>query len=350
MPKTSVVILNWNGRKLLEQFLPSVLAHVPGDEYRVVVADNGSTDDSVAFIEMAYPDVQLIILDKNYGFAGGYNKALQQVDSEYVVLLNSDVETTQGWLETLISFMESHPDVAAVQPKIRSYREREQFEYAGASGGFIDRYGYPFCRGRILAVVEEDKGQYDAVVPVFWATGACLCIRRKDYFDAGGLDDRFFAHMEEIDLCWRLNARGRRVMCVPSSVVYHIGGASLSKDNPRKMYLNFRNNLLMLYKNIPQSSYRLTFLIRYFFDLLAYLHLLLEGKFKSAHAVVEAYSDYLKMRDSCRPMRQENLRRTTVQRIPTQFRKSILLLFYVKGKKTYESVLTMENQATQSGD
>ena len=349
MPKTSVVILNWNGRKLLEQFLPSVLAHVPGDEYRVVVADNGSTDDSVAFIEMAYPDVQLIILDKNYGFAGGYNKALQQVDSEYVVLLNSDVETTQGWLETLISFMESHPDVAAVQPKIRSYREREQFEYAGASGGFIDRYGYPFCRGRILAVVEEDKGQYDAVVPVFWATGACLCIRRKDYFDAGGLDDRFFAHMEEIDLCWRLNARGRRVMCVPSSVVYHIGGASLSKDNPRKMYLNFRNNLLMLYKNIPQSAYRSTFLIRYFFDLLAYLHLLLEGKFKSAHAVVEAYSDYLKMRDSCRPMRQENLRRTTVQRIPTQFRKSILLLFYVKGKKTYESVLTMENQATQSG-
>jgi len=194
------------------------------------------------------------------------------------------------------------------------------------------------------------RDRYDAVVPVFWATGACLCIRRKDYFDAGGLDDRFFAHMEEIDLCWRLNARGRRVMCVPSSVVYHIGGASLSKDNPRKMYLNFRNNLLMLYKNIPQSSYRLTFLIRYFFDLLAYLHLLLEGKFKSAHAVVEAYSDYLKMRDSCRPMRQENLRRTTVQRIPTQFRKSILLLFYVKGKKTYESVLTMENQATQSGD
>jgi len=348
MPKTSVVILNWNGRKLLEQFLPSVLAHTPGDECGVVVADNGSSDDSVAFIETAYPDIQLIILDKNYGFAGGYNKALQQVDSEYVVLLNSDVETTQGWLETLISYMDSHPDVAAVQPKIRSYRERERFEYAGASGGFIDRYGYPFCRGRILAVVEEDKGQYDAVIPVFWATGACLCIRRKDYFDAGGLDDRFFAHMEEIDLCWRLNARGRRVMCVPASIVYHIGGASLSKDNPRKMYLNFRNNLLMLYKNIPQPAYRSTFLIRYFFDCLAYLHLLLEGKFKSAHAVVEAYSDYLKMRDSCRPMRQENLRKTTVQRIPTQFRKSILLLFYVKGKKTYESVMTMENQATQS--
>ncbi len=350
MPKTSVVILNWNGRKLLEQFLPSVLAHIPADECRVVVADNGSSDDSVAFIETAYPDVQLIILDKNYGFAGGYNKALQQVDSEYVVLLNSDVETTQGWVETLIYYMDSHPDVAAVQPKIRSYRERDRFEYAGASGGFIDRYGYPFCRGRILAVVEEDKGQYDAVIPVFWATGACLCIRRKDYFDAGGLDDRFFAHMEEIDLCWRLNARGRRVMCVPASLVYHIGGASLSKDNPRKMYLNFRNNLLMLYKNIPQPAYQSTFLIRYFFDLLAYLHLLLEGKFKSAHAVVEAYIDYLKMRDSCHPMRQENLKRTTVHRIPTQFRKSILLLYYVKGKKTYDSVLMMENQATQSGN
>ncbi len=348
MSKTSVVILNWNGRRLLEQFLPSVLAHSQGDACRVVVADNGSSDDSVAFIETNYPDVQLVILDKNYGFAGGYNKALQQVDSEYVVLLNSDVETTQGWIETLISFMELHPDVAAVQPKIRSYTERERFEYAGASGGFIDRYGYPFCRGRILAVVEEDNGQYDAVIPVFWATGACLCIRRKDYFDAGGLDDRFFAHMEEIDLCWRLNARGRRVMCIPASVVYHIGGASLSKDNPRKMYLNFRNNLLMLYKNIPQPVYRSTFLIRYFLDCLAYLHLLLEGKFKSAHAVVEAYSDYLRMRDSCSPARQENLRRTTVQWIPTQFRKSILLLFYVKGKKTYESVMTMENQATQS--
>lgn len=350
MPKTSVVILNWNGRKLLEQFLPSVLAHSTGDECSVVVADNGSSDDSVAFIETHYPDIQLVILDKNYGFAGGYNKALQQVDSEYVVLLNSDVETTQGWLETLISFMDAHPDVAAVQPRIRSYRERERFEYAGASGGFIDRYGYPFCRGRILAVVEEDKGQYDTVIPVFWATGACLCIRRKDYFDAGGLDDRFFAHMEEIDLCWRLNARGRRVMCVPASTVYHIGGASLSKDNPRKMYLNFRNNLLMLYKNIPQPAYRSTFLIRYFFDLLAYLHLLLEGKFKSARAVVEAYIDYLKMRDSCRPLRQENLRRTTVHPIPTQYRKSILLLFYVKGKKTYDSLMTMEKQPTQSGN
>lgn len=348
MVKTSVVILNWNGKTLLEQFLPSVIAHAQSDECRVVVADNGSSDDSVAFLKTHYPDLSLILLDKNYGFADGYNKALQQIDSEYVVLLNSDVETTQNWLQPLIIYMESHPEVAAVQPKIRSYREKHRFEYAGAAGGFIDLFGYPFCRGRILEVVEEDKGQYDTVIPLFWATGACLCIRKKDYTDAGGLDARFFAHMEEIDLCWRLNARGRRVMYLPFSVVYHVGGASLSKDNPRKMYLNFRNNLLMLHKNLPQTAYLSTFITRYLFDFLAYVHLLLKGDCKSAQAVIDAHADFLKMRSSYQSIRRENLKKTTVKRIPVQYRKSILLHFYLRGQKTYDSFFPKEKELTQS--
>ncbi len=338
MTKASVVILNWNGKKLLEQFLPSVVAHTQSDEYRVVVADNGSTDDSVEFLKANYPDLSLILLDKNYGFADGYNKAIQQVDSEYVVLLNSDVETTENWLDPLIQYMDAHPHVAAVQPKIRAYHHQKLFEYAGAAGGFLDRYGYPFCRGRILEIVEEDLGQYDVVLPVFWATGAALCIRRKEYMEVGGLDAGFFAHMEEIDLCWRLQARGHVVMCIPASVVYHVGGASLSKDNPKKMYLNFRNNLLMLYKNVPKSDFLSTFLMRFLFDFLAYLHLIQKGAFKSARAVVDAYRDFLKMRPTYKASRRENMNKTTVKKIGTLYRKSILLQFYLNKKRTYHSL------------
>ncbi len=337
--KTSVVILNWNGRKLLERFLPSVLQHSLSEECNVIVADNNSSDDSLEFLRTHYPDLPVIVLDKNWGFAEGYNKALQQVDSEYVVLLNSDVETTPDWVQPLISYMDAHPEVAAVQPKIRAYKDKNRFEYAGASGGFIDRYGYPFCRGRILHVVEEDRGQYDDEMPVFWATGACFCIRRKEYTEAGGLDGRFFAHMEEIDLCWRLNARGKRVICIPSSVVYHVGGASLRQDNPKKMYLNFRNNLLMIYKNIPQRIYHSTFTMRLFFDILACLRLLLNANFQSARAVIDAYRDFLKMRPSFRPVRRENLRKAVKEVIPTQYRKSILIDFYFRGKKTYAAVM-----------
>lgn len=338
MIKTSVVILNWNGRKLLEQFLPSVLEHSLSDTCSVVVADNGSTDDSIFFLHTRYPDLPVVILDKNYGFADGYNKAIQQVNTEYVVLLNSDVETTENWLQPLIQHMDSHPEVAAVQPKIRSYNDKRMFEYAGAAGGFIDRYGYPFCRGRILEVVEEDQGQYDTAIPIFWATGACLCIRKKSYSETGGLDAHFFAHMEEIDLCWRLHARGMGVMCIPSSVVYHVGGASLSKDNPKKMYLNFRNNLLMIYKNAPESDYLVTSFVRCLFDFLAYVHLLLRGQFKSAYAVVEAYRDFLRMRPSYRSIRKENQQKATVKQISTLYRKSILLRFYLLGRKTYQSL------------
>ncbi|MDR0332121.1 MAG: glycosyltransferase family 2 protein [Dysgonamonadaceae bacterium] len=338
MKRIAVIILNWNGKRLLEQFLPTVFAHSLGDNSEVIVADNGSTDDSVDFLKTQFPDVPFILFDKNYGFAEGYNRAIQQINSEYVVLLNSDVETTENWLQTLVDFMDAHPEVAAVQPKVRAYNDKEKFEYAGAAGGFIDRYGYPFCRGRILDVVETDTGQYDETIPVFWATGACLCIRRKDYIESGGLDARFFAHMEEIDLCWRLNARGRGVMCVSSSVVYHVGGASLGKENPRKMYLNFRNNLLMIYKNVPSADFFSTFAMRYVLDFLAFVHLLLRGNFKNAQAVIKAHRDFLKMRSSYQSIRCENLSKTIVTDISTQYKKSILWKFYFEGKKTYSSL------------
>ena len=277
MDKIAVVILNWNGCEMLRSFLPSVVRYSKTEGAKIYVADNGSTDASVDMLRQEFPDVHLIILKENLGFAEGYNLALQQVSAEYVMLLNSDVEVTEHWLVPLVSYMDAHPEVAACQPKIRSWRQKELFEYAGAAGGFIDRYGYPFCRGRIMSAVEKDNGQYDTVVPVFWATGAALFIRRKDYLDAGGLDGRFFAHMEEIDLCWRLRARGRMLVCVPQSTVYHVGGATLKKENPHKTFLNFRNNLVMLYKNLPQEELGPVMRVRAVLDYVAALSFLLKG-------------------------------------------------------------------------
>lgn len=336
--KTAVVILNWNGKSLLKQFLPSVIEHTVTEDCRVIIADNGSTDDSVDFLKNNYPQLPLIILERNYGFADGYNKALENVDSEYVVLLNSDVETTSGWVTGLISFMDNNPHVAAVQPKILSYNEKDKFEYAGAAGGFIDKYGYPFCRGRILNTVERDEGQYDKEIDIFWATGACMCVRLRDYQEVGGLDGRFFAHMEEIDLCWRFNARGRKIMCIPSSIVYHVGGASLSKHNPKKLYLNFRNNLLMLYKNVTPQNFKHTFLFRYIFDFMAFSHLLLKGQFKSVKAVVKAYRDFFEMRKSYESVRAENISKIIVTNISSQYNKSILIKYY-SGNKTFNSLI-----------
>ena len=338
MKKTSVVILNWNGRNLLEKFLPTVIRHTVSDECDVIVADNGSSDDSIEYLSSVFPEIKQIILDKNWGFADGYNRALQQVDSEYVILLNSDVETTGNWVQTLIDYLDMHPDVAAVQPKVLSYKDKNHFEYAGATGGFIDFYGYPFCRGRILETLEKDNGQYNAEIPVFWASGACLCIRRKDYMEVGGLDARFFAHMEEIDLCWRLNARGKKVVCVPSSVVYHVGGASLNKENPRKTYLNFRNNLLMLYKNVPEAHLTKIFTVRYILDILAYAHLIVQGNFGNAKSVVDAHRDFVKMRPLYKFVRKENLAKTTVNQISGIFGGSILWNYYFKRKKTYRAL------------
>ena len=242
--KTAIVILNWNGRKMLERYLPSVVENTP-DDAAVIVADNASSDGSLDFLAQYYPSVRCLPLDVNYGFAEGYNRALRLVEAQYYVLLNSDVEVTAGWLKPLVDYMDAHDEVAACQPKLLSWTSKGYFEYAGASGGFIDRYGYPFCRGRLFDTVEEDQGQYDQPASVLWATGACLLIRSADYWAAGGLDGRFFAHNEEIDLCWRLHIMGRQVMCLPQSLVYHLGGGTLPKGNPRKTFLNFRNNLTM---------------------------------------------------------------------------------------------------------
>lgn len=338
MDKIAVVILNWNGCEMLRSFLPSVVTCSEQDGAAVYVADNGSTDASVEMLRREFPSVHLIILDKNYGFADGYNLALQQVSAEYVVLLNSDVEVTEHWLAPLAAYMDAHPEVAACQPKIRSWRQRNLFEYAGAAGGFLDRYGYPFCRGRVMGVVEEDCGQYDTVVPIFWATGAAMFIRQKDYREAGGLDGGFFAHMEEIDLCWRLRARGRQIVCVPQSVVYHVGGATLKKENPRKTFLNFRNNLVMLYKNLPQRELASVMRVRAILDYVAALTFLLKGQIPNVLAVVRARRAYCSLRSSLASARKENLEKTRLDLIPERTKSSILVQFYWRGKRFFSQL------------
>ena len=329
--KCSVVILNWNGGKMLKQYLPSVVAYTQGNGIEVVVADNGSTDNSLQVLH-DFPSVRVIQMDKNYGFAEGYNRALQDIDSEYVVLLNSDVEVTPDWLTVLLDYMDIHPDVWACQPKIRSWKNRAYFEYAGAAGGQIDWLGYPYCHGRILGKVEEDRGQYDSVTDVFWATGACLCIRKEAYQTAGGLDADFFAHMEEIDLCWRIWCRGGRIVCVPASVVYHLGGGALAYESPRKTYLNFRNNLLMIYKNLPAKKMATVMFWRLWLDYAAALHLLLTGKPKNAWAVVQARRDFMVLRhsDNFINKRKENLQKAVIPYPESISDRSILMDYYLR--------------------
>ena len=342
MIKTSVVILNWNGAKLLQQFLPTVLIHTQTEDCEVVVADNNSSDNSVEVMRQHFPEVKLIQLDKNYGFAEGYNRALQQVHSQYVVLLNSDVETSPNWLKPMLQHLERNPETVAVQPKILSYADKSKFEYAGAAGGFIDRYGYPYCRGRILHELEEDRGQYDKPMHVFWASGACLCMRRADYMEAGGLDDDFFAHMEEIDLCWRLLARGKKIVCLPQSTVYHVGGASLDSESPRKVHLNFRNNLLMIYKNAPLRNLVEVLLVRTVLDTAAAAHFLVQRKWKHAEAVANAYSDFFKMSPAFKYKRKENMQKSVQTNIPQQYKGSMLFDFYFRKRRTFGE-LRIEN-------
>ncbi len=335
MDKVAVVILNWNGCEMLRTFLPSVVRYSEEDDACVYVADNGSTDASVQMLREEFPSVRLILLEQNYGFAEGYNRALSQLEAEYVVLLNSDVEVSEHWLRPLTDYMNVHPEVAGCQPKVRSWRNRDRFEYAGAAGGYIDRYGYPFCRGRILNKVERDEGQYDDIAPIFWATGAALFIRLKDYREAGGLDARFFAHMEEIDLCWRLRARGRMLVCVPKSVVWHVGGATLKKENPRKTFLNFRNNLLMLYKNLPEKELTPVMRVRTVLDYVASLSFLLKGQWSNAHAVWQARKEFKQMRASYLEVRKENLEKTCQATIAERTSYSLLLRFYLFRKHSF---------------
>lgn len=333
--KLAVVILNWNGSALMRKYLPSVVAYSAREGVEVIVADNDSTDDSVEMLRREFPGVRLLTLSRNYGFAEGYNRALSGVEATYYLLLNSDVEVTEGWLDPLLDYMDSHPEAAACQPKIRSLLDRESFEFAGASGGFIDRYGYPFCRGRIMATVEKDHGQYDTVCPVFWATGAALMIRAADYRAAGGLDGRFFAHMEEIDLCWRLNSRGRKLVCIPQSVVYHLGGGTLHKKNSRKTYLNFRNNLLMLYKNLPEGELQHVMRVRGWLDRLAALSFLLKGSWKEFCAVFRARREFRKIAPQFLPQREENLSHTCCSEFPGKTDRSILFAYYVRGIRSF---------------
>ena len=342
MKKISVVILNWNGVGMLQKFLPKVVEYSAMEGVEVCVADNASTDESVSYLQTNFPNVRLIVLDKNYGFADGYNRALEQVEAEYVVLLNSDVEVTPHWLEPMTSYMDTHPEVAACQPKIRSERHKEYFEYAGAAGGYLDKYGYPFCRGRIFEVVEKDQGQYDTIQPIFWATGAALFIRLKDYREAGGLDGRFFAHMEEIDLCWRLRSRGRGIVCIPQSVVYHVGAATLKKENPRKTFLNFRNNLLMLYKNLPEGELKKVLFIRGALDWLAAFVFLLKGDGKNARAVIQARKEFKRIRADFEASRAENLAKATARVIPEKVNYSILWKFYVERRRVFSSLPPIE--------
>lgn len=306
MTKVAVVILNYNGRRFLEQFLPNLIAQCDPLLSEVIVADNASTDDSVAFMRERFPDIRLIVNDSNGGFATGYNVALRQVEAEYYVLLNSDIEVTPCWIEPVISMMDSDPLIAACQPKILSYYHRDQFEYAGACGGFIDKYGYPFCRGRVFQNLEIDEGQYDLPMEVFWATGACLFVRAELYHQCGGLDDSFFAHMEEIDLCWRLKNAGYKVFCCPQSKVYHIGGGTLPKKSPYKTYLNFRNNLSLLVKNLPKGRVFPTIVYRIVLDWVAAMKFLCEGGLADFRMVFKAHLDFYKRLKSLKQKRKAN--------------------------------------------
>ena len=336
MKRVAVVILNYNGASMLERFLPSVVEFSP--EADVVVADNASTDASLEYLKTNFSSLRVIELDRNYGFADGYNKALAQIDAEYYILLNSDVEVTDGWIAPLLSYMDKNGAVAACQPKLLDYKNKSSFEYAGAAGGYIDRYGYPYCRGRIFDTVEKDMGQYDGVCNVFWATGAAMMIRSKDYWAVGGLDGRFFAHMEEVDLCWRFKARGSEICCVPESAVYHVGGATLDKSNPRKTFLNFRNNLLMLYKNLPENELRSVMCVRAILDYVAAFKFLLSGNTGDFKAVFRARKEYKRMRASYEDVRKSNISATVVH--CPQGRMPFLLLwqYHACGRKFFNKL------------
>lgn len=336
MKPVAVIILNWNGEKLLREFLPSVVANTDTSIADVIVADNGSTDGSRELLRKEFPQVKLLEFDENLGFAGGYNRALRETGYRYTLLLNSDVETPAGWLTPLHDFMEAHPDAAACQPKILSYKQKGKFEYAGAAGGFIDRNGYPYCRGRIFDTVEDDNGQYDIPVEVFWATGAALMVRTDLYEKAGGLDERFFAHMEEIDLCWRLSLMGHTLWCVPASHVYHLGGGSLPAANPRKTYLNFRNNLLLLHKNLPAADLRGALLRRRLLDTVAWAKFILTLDLPNASAILRAHRDFRRMRREYTTHPPVNLLARSADRRTR--RPDILLSYFIKRKRHYSQL------------
>ena len=332
--KVAVVILNYNGRKFLEEFLPNVIANCDPSLVEIVVADNASNDDSVALMRERFPEIRLIENGCNGGFATGYNMALHQVEAKYYVLLNSDIEVAPRWIEPIVALMDADPQIAACQPKILSYFHKEQFEYAGACGGFIDKYGYPFCRGRMFQNLEEDMHQYDDPKEVFWATGACMFVRADLYHQIGGLDDSFFAHMEEIDLCWRLKNAGYKVYCCPQSWVYHIGGGTLPKNSPRKTYLNFRNNLSLLVKNLPSRHVLRIILYRILLDWVAALKFLFEGCPKDCRMVFKAHWDFYKRLKALREKREGCVHK----QVSCIYRKNIVFESVLRGKRKFSEL------------
>ena len=337
MTKTAIVILNWNGELLLPQFLPSVIKHSQGLDNEVIVVDNASEDNSLEVMKKQFPEVRCIAFDKNFGFAGGYNEALKQIEAEYYVLLNSDVEVSAQWLEPMVSYMDKHQDVAACGPKILDHKKKTHFEYAGAAGGYLDKYGFPFCRGRIFSEIEEDQQQYDSINECLWVSGCALFIRSQLYHKHGGLDDFFFAHMEEIDLCWRLKSRGFRIVNIPQSTIYHVGGASLKMGSPRKTYLNFRNNLLMLYKNTPEHQLKKVLKRRKRLDFIAAVKFLLTDGPEHYEAVFQAHDDFEKARPRYKEVRKENLKQCNSQSIKEIYQGSLVYDFYIKQKKYFSA-------------
>ena len=333
--KTAVIILNWNGRKMLEKFLPSVTRYTHGDN-EVVIADNGSTDDSLDFLSKAYPTLRVIRMDKNYGFAEGYNRACSAVEADYYVLLNDDVEVTEGWIEPVIEQMEQDPRIAIAQPKLLMYDQRDTFEYAGGAGGFIDKYGYPFCRGRMFNALEKDYGQYDNPCEIFWGTGAAMFVKASVWKELGGLDGEFFAHMEEIDFCWRAKNQGYKAVYCPQSVVYHVGGGTLPKSSPHKTYLNFRNNMALLYKNLPQRRRCWVITLRMVLDIVAGMKFIAEGHPKEFTAVLKAHRDYRRWKPALKKRRAL----LNPHEVSCIYQGHLLLDYYIKGRKKFADLDT----------
>lgn len=331
--KTAIVILNWNGRAMLERFLPSVTEHTTCD-VEVIIADNGSTDDSIDFLKKNYPSLRLILMDKNYGFADGYNKALAQIDAEYYVLLNDDVEVTQGWVEKVVAVMDADHSIAAAQPMLKMFDERTRFEYAGGAGGFIDKLGYPFCRGRIFSTIEHDCGQYSDTREVFWATGAAMFVRASVWKELGGLDGDFFAHMEEIDFCWRAKNKGYKIVATSDAEVFHVGGGTLPKSSPFKTQLNFRNNLAMLYKNLPDKRLHRVMFIRFILDWVAALSFLAKGNLGEFKAVFKAHKEFRLWKPALKA------KRASIQpkEVGCIYNRSILVDYHLKGKKSFKQL------------
>lgn len=335
MPRVAVLILNWNGKHFLKQFLPALIKYTPSELAEIIIADNGSSDDSLAWIRTSYPQIDIIELGRNYGFAEGYNLAIDSCKHEFILLLNSDVEVSQGWLEPLVDGLKD-PEIGAVMPKVLSWDKKTHFEYAGACGGYLDKFGYPFCRGRIFDKVEPDLGQYDKTMEVHWTTGACMLIRRDVFIRVGKFDADFFAHMEEIDLCWRIRRSELKLFVIPASQIYHVGGGTLPNESPKKLYLNFRNNLYLLFKNLPEGKLFSIIFIRLLLDGLAAAKYLVSGKFRFTSAIFKAHMSFFGSVHNLRLKRLDVLAKNTS--IGRLYPGSIVYQFYLKGIKKFSDL------------